>query len=65
MRMNIQRLTRPATGLDLAETKGFVRVVHDDDDTAIAEMQDAAAHELEDAAEIALINQMVRVTVEG
>lgn len=65
MRLTIQRLTRPPAGLDLSDTKVFLRVMHDLEDAQIAEMQDAAAHELEDAAEIALINQMVRVTVEG
>jgi hypothetical protein len=65
MRLTIQRLTRPATRLDLAATKVFLRVDGDHEDSDICDMLEAAAHELEDVAELALIYQMIRVTVEG
>ena len=63
--MHIQRLTRPGLDLSLSELKLFLRVDHDDEDLTISEMADAVARELEDAAEIALINQTIRVTLEG
>ncbi|MBB4209159.1 hypothetical protein [Roseinatronobacter bogoriensis] len=65
MRMTIQRLTRPALPLDLVATRDHLRIVGDHDDTSLIEMTEAAAHELEEAAEIALITQTIRVTVEG
>lgn len=65
MRLIIQRLSRPLPDLDLNATKEFLRVSGDHDDTTIAEMIAASAHQLEDAAEIALITQSIRVTVEG
>lgn len=63
--MHIQRLTRPVVDLELTGTAEFIRVSHDEENSTILEMIQAAAHELEDAAEIALITQMIRVTVEG
>ncbi|MCC5966507.1 MAG: phage head-tail connector protein [Natronohydrobacter sp.] len=63
--MHIQRLTRPALPLDLSETKLFLRVDSDIEDLAIQALTDAAAHEIEDTAEIALVNQVIRVTLDG
>jgi uncharacterized phiE125 gp8 family phage protein len=65
MRLIVQRLSRPAPDLDLAATKAFLRVDGDHDNTTITEMIEATAHQLEDAAEIALITQSIRVTIEG
>lgn len=62
----VQRLSLPSVpALDLAETRDFLRVVGDHEDATIFEMIEAAARELEDAAEIALRTQTIRVTVEG
>lgn len=65
MRLIIQRLSRPVPDLDLAMTKDFLRVIGHHDDATITEMIAATAHQIEDAAEIALITQSIRVTVEG
>ena len=65
MRMTIERLTRPPLDLDLAATRNHLRIDGDYDDASLIEMTEAAAHELQEAAELALITQMIRVTVEG
>lgn len=61
----VQRLTRPGLDLSLSELKTFLRVTHDDEDLTLDAMAHAVARELEDAAEIALIAQTIRVTLDG
>lgn len=65
MRMTIQRMTRPGLPFDLSETKLFLRVDGDDDDLTIQALTDAAAHEFEDASKVALITQVIRLTLDG
>lgn len=65
MRLTVQRLTRPPLDLDLEATRNHLRIDGDYDDASLTEMTEAAAHELQEAAELALITQTVRVTLDG
>ena len=64
MKMLVHRTqvgTSPA--FDLTSLKGYLRVDHDEEDAQIHAMGEAAARELEDFAQIALITQTIRVTI--
>ena len=64
--MRIERLDRPAVlPVSLAAARDHLRVVHDDDDPQISALIAAAGREFEDAAEIALIDQTIRVILQG
>lgn len=64
--MNIERLSRPVlTGDLLSEAKSLARIGFDDDDADLSRMIDAAAAEAEELAQIALINQTIRVTLDA
>ncbi|MBC9245152.1 hypothetical protein H4P12_00120 [Paracoccus sp. 11-3] len=64
--MNIQRLNRTDMTSDmLAEAKSLARVMHDDEDADLYRMVNAAALEAEELAQIALLHQTVRVTLDG
>lgn len=61
--MSIQRI--PAAGQDvwlsLTDTKRWARVDHDDEDPDFARMIEAVAREAEDYAQIALLDQTIRI----
>lgn len=62
--MIVQRLERAASGaVSIADAKLRARLDHDDDDSDIGRMCITAVLEFEDRAEIALLNQAVRVTL--
>lgn len=64
--MIIERLERPLNVIvHLDDVKDHARISGDDDDMAIQRMANAAAREAEDFAQIALLSQAVRVTLEA
>lgn len=64
--MHIERDNRPdALALPLEPVKLFLRVDGSHDDASIIDMIDAAARELEEAAQLALLFQTVRVTLDS
>lgn len=64
--MIIERLERPLGAVvDLDELKSLARVEYDEEDWLLSQMGHAAAREAEDLAEIALLSQAVRVTLDG
>jgi uncharacterized phiE125 gp8 family phage protein len=64
--MHIQRLSRDDTPPVLLDTvKLFIRVTGNDEDDIISQMTIAAARELEESAEIALLFQTVRITLDA
>lgn len=61
----IERVNQPATlAAPLEPVKAFLRVSGDHDDDQIEAMIDAAARELESGAELALLFQTIRVTLD-
>lgn len=48
---------------ELTALKNHVRVDHDDDDSALSNMGNAAAAEIEHFAQVALLDQTIRVTI--
>lgn len=64
--MIVERLNRAeGATVDIDYVKGHTRVDGDDDNAALQRMADAAALEAEDLAQIALLSQTVRVTLDG
>ncbi len=64
--VSVERITTPEVPVDdLAEVRDFIRVSGDYEDSQISEMIAAAAYELEQAAGLALLEQEIRVTLEG
>ncbi len=62
--MYIERLTRPEPVADIAALRSHLRISGDHDDADLTAMHAAVAHELEDAAEIALIWHEVKLTLD-
>jgi uncharacterized phiE125 gp8 family phage protein len=64
--MIIERITTPvAQAFDLSELKLHCRIDHPDDDMALARFGKAAASELEAYAQVALIDQTIRLTLDA
>lgn len=64
--MNVQRINRPNDLImQIDELKAHARVDFDDDDFALSQMALAATREAEDRAQIALLHQRVRVTIDA
>ena len=64
MKTHVQRLSvGTALPFDLELVKGHIRVDADDDDAAITNMAHASAAEIEQFAQIALLNQTIKVTL--
>lgn len=65
--MSVERI--PRTGqdawLDLTDTKRWTRVDHEEEDPDFARMIDAVAREAEDYAQIALLDQTIRILLPG
>lgn len=63
--MIVERLNRThADAVELDDLRAHARLTEDYDDAEIARMGRAAAREAEDFAQIALLNQTIRVTLE-
>ncbi|WP_415184690.1 head-tail connector protein [Phaeovulum sp.] len=64
MKMLVHRIANgTASAVALHTAKNHMRVSHNDDDAAIAIMIDAATAEIEQFAQIALLNQTIRVVI--
>jgi uncharacterized phiE125 gp8 family phage protein len=63
--LTITRTTRPLVTLDPVDLRAHLRIVGDYDDTSLIAYAQAAAAELEDAAELALLTQTIRLTLDG
>ena len=64
MKMLVHRTDASAAApFDLEPIKTYLRVTHSDEDIAITQMAWTAAREIEHFAQIALLNQTIRVTI--
>ena len=62
--MRVERINAPTTPpVSYVEAKGHLRVTANDEDFDISRMTQAAARELEEHAQIALLTQSIRVTL--
>lgn len=63
--MRVQRLTFGGAAVSLGATKEHVRIDFSDDDAAIEGMIATATRELEDFAQISILNASIRVDLDG